>query len=336
EAGVAAAGVAGAAAGGAATEAFVPVTGAPEVAVEFTPPEGLRPGPAGVLLDERVSARHVSATLVDLAVRGYLRVERTGDDWTLRWLGTPREGDELLEYERTLLDTLFAGRPEVRLSALRTTYAVGFQAVVRRLAEEVTRAGWFRRPVPGRVPGGPRAVLRLVLPLVALPILLGGGGGLLALVGAGWSVVVVLAGLLAAGVIGYLAWRALPARTAVGRALWTRLTGFRTYLETAEAGQLRAEEAAEVFSRYLPLAVVFGLTKRWARVFAALAAAQGTPATVVWYAGDGDLGDALDDFTTRSGTALSATAPSAARGASGFGSSARVGRGGGGGGGRGW
>ena len=48
--------------------------------------------------------------------------------------------------------------------------------------------------------------------------------------------------------------------------------GFRRYLATAEANQLRFEEGEDIFSRYLPYAIVFGLADRWARVFSELAA----------------------------------------------------------------
>ena len=44
-----------------------------------------------------------------------------------------------------------------------------------------------------------------------------------------------------------------------------------------EAEQLRFEERADVFSRYLPYAVVFGETDRWAHAFAGLSYLAGEP-----------------------------------------------------------
>ena len=44
--------------------------------------------------------------------------------------------------------------------------------------------------------------------------------------------------------------------------------GFRDYIRTAEANQLRFEEGADIFSRYLPYAIVFHATEKWARAFA--------------------------------------------------------------------
>ena len=71
------------------------------VAVQFQPPKGLRPGQLGTLLDERANVVDVTATIVDLAVRGYLRieeVERSGwfrsGDWRLEMV-PPAPGDML-------------------------------------------------------------------------------------------------------------------------------------------------------------------------------------------------------------------------------------------------
>ena len=58
--------------------------------VLFRPPDGLRPAQLGVLVDERADPVDVTATIVDLAVRGYLTIEeipkhgwRGKPDWTL-------------------------------------------------------------------------------------------------------------------------------------------------------------------------------------------------------------------------------------------------------------
>ncbi len=55
-------------------------------------------------------------------------------------------------------------------------------------------------------------------------------------------------------------------RTAYGRALTDQVEGFRTYLATAEAEQLQFEEGEDIFSRYLPWAIMFDLTERWTQV----------------------------------------------------------------------
>ncbi len=258
------------------------------VAVQFTPPSGLRPGELGTLVDEKADPHDVTATLVDLAVRGYLRIEQVGPadgraddggaggdegDWRLVRLREP--DDALVPYERTLLDALFEDRTEVTLAELRTTFAASMAAVQQGLYEEVTAKGWFRRnPASARARWAGAGAGILVLGVVATI--------LLALVST-WALVgvaVVVVGVVVLSMSG-----AAPARTATGTAVLAQTEGFRRYLETAEADQLRFEEGQDLFSRYLPFAIAFGLTERWARLFADLAARGHDLPEPAWYAG---------------------------------------------------
>ena len=62
----------------------------------------------------------------------------------------------------------------------------------------------------------------------------------------------------------------MPARTAKGTAMLRRVRGFRTVIETAETHMSRWAEKELVFTRFLPFAVVFGCTDKWAKAFEAL------------------------------------------------------------------
>src|SRR5205823_5238369 len=48
------------------------------IVVTYEPPDGLGPAEVGTLLDERVDLRDISAVIIDLAVRGYLKIEEVG------------------------------------------------------------------------------------------------------------------------------------------------------------------------------------------------------------------------------------------------------------------
>src|SRR6266566_2621777 len=90
--------------------------------VEFGPPQKMKPAELGLILDESADTKDVTATIVDLAVRGLLTIaEVPGQkDWTL----TSKAGGDmaaLLPYEKTLLDGLFAPGPQIKLSELKGT-----------------------------------------------------------------------------------------------------------------------------------------------------------------------------------------------------------------------
>jgi uncharacterized membrane protein YgcG len=314
-----------------------PLLGASPAVLEYTPPDGIRPGQIGTLLDERADTLDVTATLVDLAVRKYLRIDElphehwwNHKDWQLTRLDPPTD-DQLAPYESRLLDGLFDKGAVVKLSDLHNSFYSSLQAVKNKLYDDAVAAKWFRH--------NPEDVRRQWQYI-------------------GWGVVVVGVGLtyllyrythlahvglpVVLGGVVLLAMRgSMPARTAKGGAMLSRVRGFRRYLETAEAEQLRFEERADVFARYLPYAIVFGLTDRWAKVFAALADAdpQLTTSTMGWYGGPpgwnaGYLAGSMSSFTT-SASGTFASQPSSSGSSSGF-SGGFSGGGGGGGGGGSW
>ncbi len=93
-----------------------------EPAQSLTPPGELRPAQLGIVLLGRVVLGHISATLVDLAQRGFLRIDEVpGDDpdWLLTDLrDQAADRSALLRFEATLLDGLFAQQSAVRLSGI--------------------------------------------------------------------------------------------------------------------------------------------------------------------------------------------------------------------------
>ena len=348
------------------TPGLTPVEGAPgsvtqgqkgPVAVQFAPPEGVRPGLVGTIIDEQANTIDVSATVVDLAVRGYLRIEEveTGGlfkraDWQLTKMVPPEQAEALLPFEQTLLDGIFLESNPVRLSDLKNKFRTTLTKAQSQMYDEVTRRRWFATS-----PEGTRRIWTTLGLFVIGAGLVSGWflglqsadtdrvGGLSLVIPSG---IVLAIGLVVAGAIIYLLGTRMPARTADGSAVLAQSLGFRQYLVTAEARQIRFEEAQDIFSRYLPYAIVFGVADRWAGTFsevaeAATAAGQsiGMPG---WYifAGSGGFGDfggiahGMDSFATMASGTFTSTPGSS--GGSGLGGGGFSGGGGGGGGGSSW
>jgi uncharacterized protein (TIGR04222 family) len=303
--------------------------GGTEVPVEFVPPDNLRPGQVGTLVDEAATTLDVTATIVDLAVRGYLRIdeiEKKGwfgkPDWTLTKL---KAGDGLLSYERTLLDGLFQKGDEVKLSALRNTFATKLHKVQDALYDDVVAEGWFvGRPDKVRLRWRVIGWITFSLSLVALVVVAGlTHAGLVALP-------FVVGGLLL--IVGA---KRMPRRTAKGTGVLRRVQGFRRFIDESEKERARFAEQQHLFSEYLPYAIVFGATERWARAFAGLDGELPQPS---WYGGSGTFtaigfSHSIDGFAVT--TAGTITSTPSGSGSSGF-SGGFSGGGGGGGGGGSW
>jgi len=256
-----------------------PARGQP--ALESGPPEDVRPGQAGTLLDGAANPRDVAGTIVDLAVRGYLRIEDatlTGSmpDWRLARLG--RAGG-LLDYEQILLDGLFLNpatdraRRSVLLSELGSAFAVPLKEAQDALYKDVAARGWFTAR-PDRVRRRWLTIGAALFAAGAVATVITAASSHLGLI----PIPVALAGLL---FIGCARW--MPARTAKGTDLARRLLGFRNYLTAGPAGPASPASPAgqhDLLEDYLPYAIVFGCTGQWADLTASLADADRAPA---WY-----------------------------------------------------
>ncbi len=309
----------------------VPLFERGDAPVEFAPPDDVRPGQVGTIIDERANTLDVTATIVDLAVRGYLTIEEIPKegwfgkpDWTLH--RTDKAADDLLTYERTLLTGLFESGADVTLSALKRTFSVHLQEVEQQLYTDAVKRGWFLRR-PDKV--------RDAWHVLGILLLLVGFG--LTFVLARWTHAGLFGiPLIVGGVLLTVGARWMPRKTAKGTAISRRVGGFRTVIETAETHMSRWAEEQNVFTRFLPYAIVFGCTEKWAKAFEGIGQ---MPPDTTWYRSNrpflyADFGRTLDDFSVTTGGMIAST-PSGS-GSSGFGGGGFSGGGGGGGGGGSW
>jgi uncharacterized membrane protein len=129
----------------------------------------------------------------------------------------------------------------------------------------------------------------------------------------------------------------MPARTAKGTAMTRRVNGFRRVIETAEEHMAKWAEQENVFTRFLPFAIVFDVTDKWAKAFEGLG--QAPSDDMSWYVSSrpfvySQFADSMSSFAVTTSGVISATP--AGSGGSGFGGGGFSGGGGGGGGGGSW
>jgi Predicted membrane protein (DUF2207) len=266
---------------------------------EFRVVGDIRPGHVGTVADERVDPIDVTASVVDLAVRGHLLItelpretEFARTDWEITRLESG--GDELRPFEKELLDGIAAPGNSVKVSELASRVHESIGAVQNELYDEMVSNGWYeRRPDATR-----NRWTQLAL------------GGLM--------IAVVLTGILAAfttfGLVG-LALIALalglvfvaqemPSRTAKGAALLAGLGALRSDLLSHPTNQMPKGAEVREISEVLPYAIVLGGSDRWLDALVA-SDTDDLPDSndLSWYHGPDnwhlrDLPDSLRNFTT--------------------------------------
>jgi hypothetical protein len=282
---------------------LVPLAADDETPVEFEPPEDLRPAEIGVLAHFRARPRDITATIVDLAVRGYVRidaapgvepgVEPDGSEWTVtRVEGASPSGGALRPYERQLLEALFAQGKRVPRDRMRLILGARMPRLRRSVVDDAMAAGWFvGRPDDRRRRFTELGVFLIMAGLAVFGVLRETNEDLAPL---GIP-------LVAAGIIVRLGGLFAPRRTARGYALLRRAEGFRRFIVESEGARASAAARAGVFSEYLGYAIVFGATARWAQAYRAIDGAA--PDTSIWFGSLGPLDGvgvvrALDGFVT--------------------------------------
>jgi hypothetical protein len=271
---------------------------------EFSPPDGVRPGQIGTLIDEQADVIDVTATIIDLAVRRYLLIEELRRetygrlDWQLRRLDQP--ANDLLPYERVLYDALFAGRDVVRLSDLGGTFADQLSAVRGALYEDVVRNGWFtRRPDSERTRWTTTGTVLAATGVIGTIVLAMYTD--LALIGL--AVIIAGAALAVGG-------QHMPAKTARGATVLAHTLGFRAHLYRGETPNGSAGDRVALFSRYLPYAVVFDSVPRWANTVADVGQDGEEADNLYWYEGPAEwnlsnFAESMRSFTLATSGAIS-------------------------------
>ncbi|CAN5661170.1 DUF2207 domain-containing protein [soil metagenome] len=308
--------------------------------VRYEPPPDMTPAEAGTLIDDRPDLRDITATLVDLAVRGYAEINEQQSEQLFGLIKTRDYEIVLLQaerwpalkpHERALLQALsvHAHNDRVLLSELQNEFYKHLPAIRKHLNRTLIDGGHYRRH-----PNHVRAMWIVIAIVTTFAVAMAGGA--LALryhISPVASVIASALTFLVMAVFGLL----MPRRTALGAQTHAWLRGFQEFLDRVEKDRLqRIDTTAATFEKYLPYAMAFGVEKNWARAFQDMATtppswyhgAQNGPFRTSMFVAD------LGRMTGAAGSAMSSAPRSSGSGSSGFsGGSSGGGFGGGGGGG---
>jgi len=306
------------------------------ITVQYEPPKGMTPAEAGTLIDNSADMRDITSTLVDLAVRGTLRIEEHQTPKVLGLFGGETEytlrrlikDDGLALHESQVLHGIFAvGADSVDLSDLKDEFYKQLPGIRDAIFDSLTANGFYKdRPdqVRNKWMGG----------AVATGMIVGIGGTYLSKLTLLTPVPFVIAGVLSALILIVFA-QIMPARTEAGARALEQVLGFEEFLRRVETENLKRVIIGhpELFDKYLPYAMAFGVEKQFARAFEGIYTEPPR-----WYVGPsvmsfnvGHFSSSMSHLSTVAATTMSSSPRSSS--GSGFGGGGGSGGGGGGGGG---
>ncbi len=309
--------------------------------VMYAPPEHsgspVSPAEAGVLTDQTLHPRDVSATIIDLAAREYIKIdERKTEglifDRTDYYLAKVKEpGEPLSSFETTLMESLFQGDAQgVLVSGMKNKFYKNLDRLKGAIDEDLVRLGYYRK--------GPEKVRQFftraaLIAGIAVAVLPSGLSRLPFAHGDTYSGQPAIAGVLT-GLIVYAFGRIMPAKTRSGASARAHVLGFEEFLSRAERDRIERMADRDLFMRFLPYAIALDVVENWTRAFEGIY--QETPR---WYVSSGNVrAFSARDFSAamHSVTSSLATAMFSAPRGSGLGGGGSSGGGSGGGGGGSW
>ena len=300
------------------------------VITRYEPPAGYSPASLRYVNQMYYDDKVTSAAIVNLAVKGYLRINHQDKEHSLTKLEPGTGAPALAPGEQALYDAIFAGQRAITLSSENHEVLGNARAAHRASLVADYKHRYFETNT------------WLSLPPLAIVI-----GTLIAafMLGPGPSLPVFVVALLMVVTLVFFA-IVMKRPTVRGRRLLDELQGFRDYLEVAEKDEMNLrnppEKTPALFEAYLPYALALGVDQAWAEKFAAVLAAvrgpEGQGYQPGWYSGSWSAANLQQSTGRLSGALVSAVAASVSPpgSSSGSGGGGFSGGGGGGGGGGGW
>jgi len=289
------------------------------VAPQYGPPERMTPAESGMLIDDSIDARDITCTIVDLAVRGYVRIEEIEEkglifshkDYKLHLLKPRSEWGELTDFEEIMLKTIFVAEDKTRrISDLKNNFYTAIPSIKAGILGGLKAKGMYRVD-----PNSANAYWVL---------------GAVATVFAAWLLCrAVGVGLLDSGplsflcigvtvLIVFLIGRQMTAKSMLGARTWVHVKGFQEFMNRVEGDKLRTMPP-DTFEKFLPYAMALGVEAHWAKAFSGII--QNPP---TWYTGPNytafntmSFGHSLSSMSTAAHEAFVA-APRASSSGSGF------------------
>jgi len=232
------------------------------IVAEFEAPDNLTAAEVGTIIDEHAQYKDLSAEIISLAVRGYLKITRLKEgklfkktDYSLEQL---KSADDLEnKFDKELMQSFFSGGKEVKLSSLKNKLSKKLKEIVKLIYETVTNKGYFVKS-PAKV-----RTKYIIISVIFFFLAFWLGGVFFGTLG--------VVSFIICGIIILIFSFLMPARTKKGVLAREHILGLKNYLQVAEKDRLKFHNAPAKnpahFEKLLPYAMVLGVEKEWAKQF---------------------------------------------------------------------
>jgi uncharacterized membrane protein YgcG len=239
------------------------------VAPMYEPPAGMTPAEAGALLDDKVHPRDITSTLVDLAVRGFVRIEEVDEkglvfhhkDYVFHLLKPMEQWGDLAPYESVMLTNVFLAGEVTRLSSLKNRFYTAIPPIRQDIMARLRKKGMYLLDPESANGYSLFGIVLIVVPFLMLQFLWNKQvfGSVVLLIGCG----------LISAILWWLFASEMTAKTVQGGRTRIAVLGFQEFMNRVDADRLK-RMPPDTFEKYLPYAMALGVEHQWAQAFAGI------------------------------------------------------------------
>jgi hypothetical protein len=261
------------------------------VAPMYEPPKGMSPAEAGTLIDDSTDPRDITSILVDLAVRGYIKIREEQvsqlvvfkkKDYIFVRLKDREAWNDLKPFDREMMVGLFPGEEtETHIADLRNRFYLSIPLIKQYVMSSLKEQGMYTLD-----PESAHGYWILGAVITAIPFVL---AGYFLHVDFSQSGLWMAGSIVLAVVIIFLFSRIMTAKSLKGVRTRVEILGFQEFMNRVDADRLK-RMPPDTFEKYLPYAMALGVEHRWAKAFQGIV--QNPP---TWYEG-GSFGPAFNSW----------------------------------------
>jgi len=236
------------------------------IVAQFDVPDGLMPAETGVMIDESSDNRDLTAEIVYLATRGYLKITHLSEkillfdvnDFLFEKLKDDTTG--LNHYQENLLESLFRGGRIIKLSELKKHFADNALEIKNQIYASMSQKKLFKNKRPD--------IIRFLYLILSMAIFFAGIAT--ALEAQSYFSIDAISLTITGIIVIIFGWN-MPAKTEKGTLIKEHIEGLKLYLDVAEKDRLdfhnAPEKNAAQFEKLLPYAIALGVENAWSTQF---------------------------------------------------------------------
>ena len=240
------------------------------VAPQYEPPKGLTPAETGTLIGDCIHPRDITSTIVDLAVRGYVRIEEKVDtilvfhhkDYVFHLLKPMTEWGELAPHERVMMDNIFLSGNDTRLSSLKNRFYTAVPVIREDIMSALKNKGIYA--LDPESANGYSLVAAVTIAILAAGVQALGWMNLF------YSIPLAIVSVLMSAAIWWLFARQMTAKTLAGARVHVAVLGFQEFLNRVDKDHIE-RMPQDTFEKFLPYAMALGVEHHWAQAFDGIA-----------------------------------------------------------------